>query len=711
MTNKIKKILQKGNYTRGKIIISIIITILLEIIFFYLKPYRILDRSIILFCLGMFIFVHFIFRIEDIYNFIIKYRFRIAVLLLIYIMIMGYSGSSIGNYSGIIQGEYQEEDFLPVFGKARGIRSDEFAVSTLITLSQGQTENKFSYFNDYLRGTMTDMFSLTSTPVKDIVTLGRPFNLLYLFGNATIGLAFSWYGKVIALLLVSFEFCMMLTNKNKFASIAGTIIIVFSSAVQWWNAVEAILYGMFVILIIDKFLCAKNYRTKILCAIGCFFSGLAYIFMFYPAWQLSYGYIYLALFIWVCIKNRKKYKFNFKDVILVLLVLTAIAGVTLRYYVKSLDALNAVLNTDYPGERFEIGGGGAKIMFSYIYSMLLPYIETNNPCEVAGMNSVFPIPLIISYIYIIRNRKRKNYKEQLAFLIPMLIVSTVFSIWTIFPTNSIFAKITLLYMVPAARMAIPLGFSQVLLMIYLLGNLNKDDVIIKKKNISQYLSVVLGVILVYIALKLDTLEIFNGIYVLLFGLIFIYIIYQLLNINKEENKTRYMILMIFVSLIGGATVNPVQKGVSVITNKPISKQIQEIVKNDSENNLWIADNTNFYIPNYILANGAKIINSTNMVPNFELYEILLGEEEAIKEENKSIYNRYAHILVEITEDENKVELIYQDCIKIYITPTKLQELGVKYVVTTRGLDEFNTENIEFDEKYSEYGLSVYKVNY
>ena len=66
--------------------------------------------------------------------------------------------------------------------------------------------------------------------------------------------------------------------------------------------------------------------------------------------------------------------------------------------------------------------------------------------------------------------------------------------------------------------------------------------------------------------------------------------------------------------------------------------------------------------------------------------------------------------MEITENKNKVELIYQDSIRLYLTPEKVKELGIKYIVSTRDIEEFDTKTVDFEQIYSEQGVSIFKVN-
>ena len=166
-----------------------------------------------------------------------------------------------------------------------------------------------------------------------------------------------------------------------------------------------------------------------------------------------------------------------------------------------------------------------------------------------------------------------------------------------------------------------------------------------------------------------------------------------------------------MALMTGTTVNPIQKGISVLTEKPAAKAVQKIINEDPENNMWMVENTVFYFtPNYFLASGARIVNSVNIYPNFELYKTVLGED-AEKEENRKIYNRYAHVAMEITKDKNAVETIFEDSIKVKLTPDKIKKLGIKYIIALRDIREFNTKDISFEMIYNEQGISMYKAIY
>ena len=230
------------------------------------------------------------------------------------------------------------------------------------------------------------MFSVVAPAVLDILTLARPFNIGFLLFGASMGLAVLWAGKWICLVLVAYEFFLLITDKKKVISACGMLLVVLSAATQWWNMTDVFMWGMLALILADKYLRTDKIKYKLIYAFGIFISAISYIFILYPAWQLTYGYVFVPIFIWIIWKNRKVYKMNWKDILIILIVIIAIAGIGLRYYMMSKDVINAVSNTDYPGKRFELGGAGVSALFSYVYSFFFPYTsKVSNPCELSGM--------------------------------------------------------------------------------------------------------------------------------------------------------------------------------------------------------------------------------------------------------------------------------------------------------------------------------------
>lgn len=562
---------QITNFKKENLGLRIILTVILAIAFttffdifnFYIKEgYISYDRIFILSIIAFYIISHFTINIRELYEFIYKKRYMISIVLVLLFAILGYNGSSINEYNYYIQSDVKLKEFSPIIGQTRKIRTDEWSTSTPIALSQDKLENKYSYYNDIVRASKTDMFSLMNIPVLDILSLGKIFNIGY-FVSINFGLSLWWFGRLFALLLVTFELCMMITNKNRIVSLMGMIMISFSAAVQWWFStpiVEILIWGQLAVLLIDKYIRTNEFKTKLKYTLLLFVCAISYVFVFYPAWQISFGYIYLALIAWVFIKNKNQIKINKKDIILLLLFLVLVGGFIGRFIFKSGDSLKAMTSTVYPGERKEVGGDRLNI-FSYIYNILEPYESMGNDCEQASLFSLYPLPMLVSLVYIINNKKGKD------FIIPLLIVGILYTVWQFigFGNFELLAKITLLTNVPALRIAIPLALIQIYLMVYLISVIKEKDILfnerIRNKALNKILIIAFCYISIYIAFKINVYAADNTINVLesyleinrYFKLLIIILTicitgYLLININRSKHKKILISLLIIISL-------------------------------------------------------------------------------------------------------------------------------------------------------------------
>ena len=337
---KLKRFTDKNNYTKTKLLLiaifSIICAVGLEYTLFrrYYPEFISKNRIMLVAILFMFIGIHFVFKISKMYEWIHRNRYKIACAFLLFVMFFKYSGSSIVNFNGQIQPHNDDRKYHTLLGTARMIRTDEWATSTTYILSQSQGQNPFSYFSNKLRGTETDMFTLVNGPVYDILMIGKPFQLAFLLFGNDYGLSFYWYARITAMILGSYELCLILTNKKKKISLCGAIVIAFSAAVQWWYCMDTLIWGQIILVLINKFMCTEKKKIKYLCALGLISSVLAYIFVLYPAWQVSFAYVFLAIFIWMLIKNFKEgYKITKHDVVVVIVTILCIIALLGRWYI------------------------------------------------------------------------------------------------------------------------------------------------------------------------------------------------------------------------------------------------------------------------------------------------------------------------------------------------------------------------------------------
>lgn len=265
--------------------------------------------------------------------------------------------------------------------------------------------------------------------------------------------------KLIVLVFVSFKTFQIITNNNKKISIMGSILIGVSSFVTWTFKVNTIIFGEIVIIAIEKFMKADKIKFKIGWSLAFTVASVLYILTSEIAYIVSFGYVFLALAIWLVLKNLKEYKFNKTDLFFIII---AILVITIFIILNPISEKNTVT-----------GGKGVSYLFSYGYSYVLPFVETENNIAYSSFLSFFPIPILMAMIYI--------YKEEkhIKFIFPILIVLVVESIWCMSGFPNILSKITLFNLVPVEKCAISVGLGCIYLYIYMISNIKENFISLK----------------------------------------------------------------------------------------------------------------------------------------------------------------------------------------------------------------------------------------
>lgn len=408
----------------------------------------------------------------------------------------------------------------------------------------------------------------------------------------------------------------------------------------------------------------------------------------------------MALAIFILIKNFKEgYKITLRDILIIVGTLACVGALLVRWFILSGDTISAIMNTDYPGERREVGGG-ATILYAYIYNIFFAYKYTPNPCEASSMLSFYPLPILLSIFFLIRNWKDKKHWK---FLIPTIAVSIFLTIWCKWGFPEIIAKLSLMSMTTAPRVTIPLGTIQIYMLIYLFGTISDENKWMDKK-ISYILPILIIPYIIYQAVKTCSIPGFMGpikiaICTILFGLS----IWGIFNINKPKIKSATMFVLIFIALVTGLAVNPVIRTTDIIYKKPICNKFAEIREQEPDA-LWLGDDTGIYLNNYMLANGLRTIDSTNVYPNIELFELLLGDRA---ESQRQVYNRYEHMNINISDEETHITLPAPDNMLIILNYHDIEKLGIDYIVVKNDINKRGYD-MDFEEIYNEDGLYIFK---
>ena len=175
-------------------------------------------------------------------------------------------------------------------------------------------------------------------------------------------------------------------------------------------------------------------------------------------------------------------------------------------------------------------------------------------------------------------------------------------------------------------------------------------------------------------------------------------------INTKISSKFLVIILSTIAFISGIKVHPFVKGLDVIYEKPVAKEIQKIV-NDDKDALWASVNDFFVVNNYLLANGVKTLNSTNYYPNYNLWDVVDKEK---KYEN--IWNRYSHLNIVYNNKETNVELLSMDSVVLYINSRNVCDLGINYFISSDiDLEKLKDNILDIKNIYKNDNMFIYKL--
>lgn len=629
---------------------------------------------------------------------IIKYRYFVALIIFSFLVIGKFHGSSIVIWDYIITEKINNAKNTLIVGKARGIRSDEWLLMTPMYLSQ--TMEKFPLINPNIRSNGQNMLFSGYSPVLNLCMIGNPSVWGFILLGKEYGLSWFWYSRLLLLILLSFEMCMLLTNKNVFISLLGALWISYSPFIQWWfnsHITEYLIWSQMIIVSIWHYINTTSRKVKLFLAIFLIIGVSGFIFHLYPAMQVPIGYMVLIFIFFIVYYDRSKIKLSKYDYILFSSSFVAISILIYLFISNTYDAIKIMMNTSYPGNRVIKGGGfDFNYLQLYLSNWLLPFKSWSysykdyifsNSCEASTIPNFLPA-IMIGFFWI---RKSINYKKYLfyALFIYLLFLMTLllFSYPEWFTKYSLFSYQNRIYNV--------VHIISFYLSIWVLSITVKDNPL--KWNIIIVITIFVSFIYYYSikhSLMLPYMGVINSaISILFFSALTLFLL--------KGMKKPFATLMLIYIIISGFWVNPLSRGVDSIYNKVAAEKILAIEKKHPEQK-WVALNT-WYHGDYLVALGVKTLNSIHFYPDLELWRKLDPAKNYY-----DIYNRFAHVIVSLTNDETHFILNTFDTFTVYVNINDLLKTDVDYLLSSGGIDGFGNVIKEID-RIEKDNLYIYKL--
>lgn len=666
---------------------------------------------------------------RQISRWLFTYRILIGVCIVVGLTLLKISGSSIAVWKDTLQSNVADG---VLFGIPRGIRMDELVVNTPSAFSQ--TWTGYSPVSNLLRGAPTDVTVIYAQPCWSFSTLFRPFLWGYLLLGSEMGLAFFWTGRLITLFLISIEMGMLLSDKRRGISVAFACLVTFSTVVQWWFAVngiaELLIFGQALVLVLHHFLRTDNVRVRALLALLLSWLATGFLLVFYPAWQIPFFYIFLAVGIgdlvaWLRGIERSERKRRLTQALPILGLAFALVAIFAAISILPVwDTVKASMNTEYPGHRFDYGGGyadqytGLEALFMWIPSLfnsLQATFSAINSCELSGFYSLFPLGLCFGIVGQILARKSGNSCSPT--IISLVLSEALLLIYIVFGLPAPIAELSLLASSRVIRAAQIIGYADISIIIatapvfirFASESFNRGS---RKGERSPYtrFAVIAGVGIIGSYLLLC---VYMTHYV--FGLRWGFTAFAILLISStilalilacfDRKYDRVLLICAIATTVAGLCVNPVQVGAGPLLNSETYHSIQRIAAEDDS--LWAGDDSK--LGQLCVSAGAPCINSVNTYPVLERWSQLDQNGQYA-----SIYNRYAHIYINIVGPESDEPIFsthpYADSFITALNADDLYAMGVRYYVSFRDdLEQLPGDNHKFILLESTESVYIYQI--
>lgn len=584
--------------------------------------------------------------------------------------------SSIGIWSTMNPPEHVERRLN--WSAPKAIRSDEWSTFTPWILSQVKTGMQKD--NPNLGAPNSAL--LSGSPVAGPMMLANPKYWGFLFLDIERGFSWMWAVKIFGMIASFMLLMLALTRGDALISLAVSLGVYGSSYVQWWfSSVPPEVISGFATAMVGTIYLLQSQRVGGL-VFGALLAAMAVptlLLNLYPPYLLTFAY--LAVFVLVGhLGNREALRlvttrWQLRSVMMGGAVLVWGVFVSI-WYLDSRETIDVMMNTSYPGHRFELGGGRNPLMVSYgifevwqVDDRSVPFPPTNPP-EASNLWTIFPIALLLVPM-------ARWFSAPYRLVLWLLGFCLFAWAWASLPMPQIL-RLGIAnagwFLTPPSRTVLSVGVASMMLMGVLMAGSARGELKLVKWP-TWLLSVIAVVVVAGYGLLLQTLDpvFFNSWRVSLaagFVGAFVWAVHKGL-------RYFYLVLTLMVAALP-MHVNPLQSGIEFYLNKPLFLNAQ---KASGPGDVW-AVYGNLNIAQGFKSAGLVVLNGTHYTPRINMIKALdpdLAYRDA--------WNRYAHIeLVEGKPGSTPVfKTIFADHyqIQLDVCGPHIRRAGVTLVAFTR----------------------------
>ncbi len=286
-----------------------------------------------------------------------------------------------------------------VAGTPRAIRADDFTATLPWIFAQVSTTPAFPVTNP-LVGMGQDMrLAPSPIPMKHWTIAFRP-QLWGYFLDPDFGMSWNWNFYWLMLFLAAFQISRRLGQTPMTAGLLSAGLV-FSPLVQFWSYLPALFlaYGLGMILCVDTIHRDARFFYRCFGALALAWFAVAFALWIYPPWQYPVALTAacaIAASAFAAIRALTPTTYLKSRFPLIVLSGALIVSALYVFFNESIEVLQILLRTDYPGNRVTSGGMGLSSHLFFSNLFYPPKLGTagSNICEMAGFWFTFPLVIL-----------------------------------------------------------------------------------------------------------------------------------------------------------------------------------------------------------------------------------------------------------------------------------------------------------------------------
>jgi len=600
------------------------------------------------------------------------------------------SGSSVGSFHKAFEGPEVEDPNL-LAGEPRGIRSDEWLRWTTLVVSQSQQD--YPRVNTSLRDGI-DLSIIDDVPHRGWTAFFEPQHYAFFTGiDVESAFSFKWFGILAYCFVSASIFAKQVGGLRPSSSVLAGFFLAGSPFFQWWFQGQAYLptaHALMLLTVVHASLRSKTVRHRYLLGLAGGYLASAALIVQYPPFLLSVAFpcaVFMITMLWMEARTTSWISVIRRSGPTIGSTIGIVSAVGLAFVISKRDLIELVSDSEFPGGRSFVSGLGDLRFLTHVLSgnlatNLLDDRRANlyftNQSEASSFFVLLPFLALLVVLVSVSRHRRRDPPDVVA--LGLSAFTALVGIWLFVPgVSAVFAPL-LFSQIPLYRFVLMIGITQFLLLVRLVGSIERGDVTIAPTIASLVSAVALVVtILANRVVINDNPGFVDGRTSLLITTLLLVGGLALILVRQTQSGLAALGVL---TVMASAGVNPLYRGLAPVLDTPIVDRIEAISEADSAG-VWVT-NGGLFFENLAVQAGARSLSGSAPHTQAPYWR----SEFSSDADQEAIFDRAAHFVFSFTDEPTSLNLDATNVVSVAFNPCSsfAEEAEVKYLVSVRPLD-------------------------